>query len=569
MFLVKLFSAALCLTAPVRAFTSYGFSPVNGKSLPDLFYATIDDLQFGLAQGTFTSVDLVKAYFARIEEVNNITHAVIETNPDALAIAASLDAERANGVVRGKMHGIPVLVKDNIGTLDKMNTTAGSYAFVGAILPRDSTIAAKLKAAGAILIGKANLSQFANYRSTNSTNGWTSRGGQTTAAYYPYLDPSGSSSGPGVSCSIGLAAVCIGTETDGSIISPSSRNSLTGIKPSVGLTSRYLVIPISQTQDTVGPMTRTIMDAAYVLSVIAGPDPYDNYTSAIPFDTVPNYAANCNINGLQGAKIGIPRNAISVHTIDGPEVAAFNASIPIFKALGATVLESADFPDLEGYLNFTGSSYATDPVVGADFVVGIANYFNELVYNPLEIHSLTELANFTMSYPPEDYPDRNIATWQQDLALNVTQGDSAYYTALLEQYYYGSNATILGALDNYDLDALIIPSSFAPGMNQVPVSVARLSSHINLQRKGYAAIAGYPIVTVPLNYYPGNTTVTWNSRYTLVESAPNVPFGISIYGRRFSEAMMVQYACAFEAATNYRNLKLPYLIPNIQLVDVM
>lgn len=550
MFATKLslvFSTLLSVRSGL-AYVTYGISPKNGQALPDLLYATIDDLQSGLAAGTFTSVDLVKAYVARIDEVNPVLHAVIETNPDALAIAASLDAERADGSTRGKLHGIPICIKDNIATLDKMNNTAGSFALLGAIPPSDSTVAAKLKAAGAIIIGKCNLSQWANYRSSNSTNGWTSRGGQTMGAYYPMQDPSGSSSGPGVVSSIGLAAAAVGTETSGSIISPSSKNSLTGIKPSVGLTSRYLVVPISQTQDTIGPLTRTMMDAAYILSVIAGEDSHDNYTSAIPFETIPDYAAECTSEGLRNAKIGIPRNAITVSSTNGPEITAFNASIDVFKKLGATIVDNADFPDLAGYLNFTGAGYTTDPVVGADFAYDVANYFNEMTTNPNNIVNLQQLINFTETYPPEDYPDRNIATWLGAASLNITMGDADYYAALLQQYYYGSNATILGALETYDLDALIIPSSMSPG---------------------YAAIAGYPIVTVPLGYYPATTNVTYNSRGTLVELGPNFPFGLSFYGRRFSEATLVKYACAFEAATNYRQLRDPYIIPNIQLVDVM
>ncbi|KAG1719927.1 glutamyl-tRNA amidotransferase subunit A [Suillus lakei] len=547
MFVIRLsvvLSTLLSAGSGISACVTYGISPRNGQPLPDLLYATIDDLQSGLAAGTFTSVDLVKAYVARIDEVNPVLHAVIEINPDALSIAASLDAERARGSSRGNLHGIPICIKDNIATLDKMNNTAGSFALLGAIPPSDSTVAAKLKAAGAIIIGKCNLSQWANYRSSNSTNGWTSRGGQTMGAYYPMQDPSGSSSGPGVVSSIGLVAAAVGTETSGSIISPASRNSLTGIKPSVGLTSRYLVVPISQTQDTIGPLTRTMMDAAYILSAIAGAfvsdackDSHDNYTSAIPFETVPDYAAECNSKGLRSAKIGIPRNAMTVSSTNGPEITAFNASIKIFEQLGATIT-SLDTRTLLG----------RSPVVGADFVADVANYFNEMTTNPNGIKNLQQLINFTETYTPEDYPDRNVARWLSAASLNITMGDANYYTALLEQYYYGSNATILGALEKYDLDALIIPSSMSPG---------------------YAAIAGYPIVTVPLGYYPATTNVTYNSRGTLVSLGPNFPFGLSFFGRRFSEATLVKYACAFEAATNYRQLQNPYIIPNIQLVDVM
>jgi amidase len=206
----------------------------------------------------------------RIQEVNSVLLAVAEVNPDALSIAAELDAERANGTIRSALHGIPMLIKNNIATMDQMNNTAGSFSLMGATVPQDSTVAAKLRAAGVILLGKTNLSQWANFRSSNSSNGWSADGGQVTAAYYPQQDPSGSSSGSGVASSIGLAFATLGTETDGSILSPSSQNNLVGIKPTVGLTSRSLVIPISEHQDTVGPIARTVTDAAYVLSIIAG-----------------------------------------------------------------------------------------------------------------------------------------------------------------------------------------------------------------------------------------------------------------------------------------------------------
>jgi amidase len=197
----------------------------------------------------------MKAYIMRIEEVNSILHAVTEINPDALLIAAALDAERANGTVRSTLHGLPMLIKNNIATKDQMNNTAGSYSLLGATVPRDATVAGKLRAAGVILLGKSNLSQWANFRSSNSSSGWSAYGGQVTGAYYPDMDPSGSSSGSGVGSSIGLAIAALGTETDGSILAPSSVNNLVGIKPTVGLTSRSLVIPISAHQDTVGPST--------------------------------------------------------------------------------------------------------------------------------------------------------------------------------------------------------------------------------------------------------------------------------------------------------------------------
>ena len=218
---------------------------IKGQPFPSLIEVDLEDLVDGLESGLFTSVDLVRAYSARILEVNSTLHMVTELNPDALSIAADLDGMRANGTVLGPLHGIPILIKNNIATDDQMNNTAGSWSLLGAKVPRDSTMAAKLRKAGAIILGKTNLSQWANYRSDNTSNGWSAYGGQTYAAYYPGQDPSGSSSGSGVSSAIGLALASLGTETSGSILSPSDVNNLVGIKPTVGLTSRYLVIPIS------------------------------------------------------------------------------------------------------------------------------------------------------------------------------------------------------------------------------------------------------------------------------------------------------------------------------------
>jgi amidase len=251
------------------ALTSSGAYSVIGYTncYPDLAEVGVEELISGLESGAWTSVDLTKvcchhlswephsrpqAYMLRIEETNSVLNAVTEINPDALSIAATLDAERTNGTLRSPLHGIPLLIKNNIATNDQMNNTAGSYSLLGAKVPRDATVAAKLRQAGVILLGKSNLSQWANFRSFNSSNGWSAYGGQVTGAYYPSMDPSGSSAGSGVGTSIGLALAALGTETDGSIVSPSSRNNLVGIKPSVGLTSRSLVIPISEHQDTVG-----------------------------------------------------------------------------------------------------------------------------------------------------------------------------------------------------------------------------------------------------------------------------------------------------------------------------
>src|SRR3954462_13311901 len=276
----------------------------------ELEEATLADLQSGMVSGKFTARSITQAYLDRIAELDRqgpMLRHVIETNPDALSIADSLDRERKAGRVRGPLHGIPVLIKDNIDTADRMTTTAGSLALAGSVPLQDAFIAAKLRAAGAILLGKANLSEWANFRSTHSTSGWSGRGGQARNPYVLDRNPCGSSSGSGGAVSANLCALAVGTETDGSIVCPSSVNGIVGIKPTVGLVSRAGIIPISHTQDTAGPMTRTVRDAAILLGVLAGTDPRDKFTAEANTKMQKDYTRFLDAGGLKGARLGIAR----------------------------------------------------------------------------------------------------------------------------------------------------------------------------------------------------------------------------------------------------------------------
>lgn len=488
---------------------------------------------------------------------------VTELNPDAVAIAAQLDAMRANGTVLGPLHGIPILIKNNIATNDKMNNTgkraipsqyrsleanriiAGSFSLLGAKVPRDSTIAAKLRKAGAIILGKTNLSQWANYRSNNSTNGWSAYGGQTYAAYYPNQDPSGSSSGSGVSSAIGLALASLGSETSGSILSPSDVNNLVGIKPTVGLTSRYLVIPISEHQDTVGPMARTVKDAAYLLQAIAGADRYDNYTSAIPNNgSVPDYVGACNYSAFSGARIGVARNVLDIWGpyVDKPVIDAFNVAISEIEKAGATVVD-ANFTAFEQYTNDNNETL----VLNADFLVNLASYLSELTYNPYGIENLAEELNFTHSFRQEDWPDRDTAVWESALTQGWNNTDPRFWPAYQANLYYGGEGGILGALERNNVDAVLLPTQLSPSI---------------------PALVGSPVVTVPMGFYPANTTVVQNRR-GLVETAPGVPFGLSFMGNKFDEATLIGFAYAYEQRTFHRNDIQPYFSPNIELSDVV
>lgn len=537
---------AVCVCQGQPSTCANSSTAIDGKPFPPLIEATLDDLVWGLDTGLFTSVDLVNAYTARILEVNSTLRMVTELNPDALSIAAGLDSERASGASRGPLHGIPILIKNNIATDDEMNNTAGSYALLGAKVPSDSTVAAKLRKAGAVLLGKTNLSQWANYRSDNTSNGWSAYGGQTEGAYYPGQDPSGSSSGSGVSSSLGLALGCLGTETDGSILSPSDVNNLVGIKPSVGLTSRYLVVPISQHQDTVGAMARTVKDAAHILTAIAGADVNDNYTSAIPFNSTPNYAEACRLDALAGKRIGVPRNYIDTNGSDAyaPVLAAFDAALDVLRAAGATVVDNLTLP---GYTVLANANFP-NVVLEADFNTDLARYFSELVVNPHGIETVSDLQIFTRGFPLEDYPERDTDVWVDATALGYGNGSPEFWSNYTADLYYAGPQGITGALANFSLDALVVPTAFSPFL---------------------PALIGAPVVTVPLGKYPANTTVELNGFGNLNASAPNLPFGFSFMGARFDEYKLVGLAYAFEQRTLVRNTITPYIEPTTELVDVV
>ncbi|KAK3382264.1 amidase [Lasiosphaeria ovina] len=537
--------AAACLIRDGGAalLCSNSSTAISGTPFPPLIEADLVDLARGLETGLFTSVDLATAYIARIKEVNSNLRMVTQINPDALDIAAEMDSARAAGTHYGPLHGIPILVKDNIATADKMDNTAGSYALVGAKVPGDSTVAAKLRKAGAVILGKTNLSQWANYRSSNSSNGWSAVGGQTQGAYYPGQDPSGSSSGSGVSSSLGLAFASLGTETDGSILSPSNVNNLVGIKPSVGLTSRYLVVPISEHQDTVGPMARSVRDAAYLLSAIAGPDPNDNYTSAIPFEKVPNYVKACDYFALAGKRIGVPRNLVRSVTL-APVQAEFDAALGVLRGAGATVVDGLELP---GYEAVNAGDYE-DNVLMSDFITNLAGYVSKLAFNPNNIASVASLQAFTQSSPLEDWPERDTLVWEA--ALNLTHGNESplFWGNYTAQRYFAGPLGITGALQNYSLDALVVPTAVASGL---------------------PALIGSPVITVPLGKLPANTAVTRNRFGNLVARAPNQPFGISFMGGHFSEETLIGIAYAFEQRTLVRNTITPYLLPETELADVV
>ncbi|QRV76994.1 amidase [Ceratobasidium sp. AG-Ba] len=513
---------------------SSGLPVVDGSSptclqsarFPDLYEASIRDLEEGLDRGDFTSVDLVTAYLKRIDQVNVNgagLRAVLEVNPRALERAAALDIERMSGNKRSALHGIPILVKDNIATSadEGMNTTAGSYALLGSVVPGDATVVKKLRKAGAIILGKTNLSEWSYFRDFGLDSGWSGRGGQATNPYYPRADPCGSSAGSGVATAVGLAAGSLGTETDGSIICPSSYNNLVGIKPTVGLTSRTGVIPVTYRQDTVGPMTRSVTDAAIILSVIAGYDPSDNYTKTAPH-SIPDYTRALKLGALKGKRIGVPRAVFMNDFFTGnhPSInIEFDKALDTIRSLGGIVVDHVYLPSATKAPRFIWDIEL--PFFKIDFKIDLNRYL------------------------------------KRSIGSQETHGyNSTYFTALEDKFRLGREEGIDAALLEYDLDALILPSN-------------GLTTNI-------AAIAGYPIVTVPLGFHPDDTVLGTTGAFPnagdhTVFPAPGVPFGLSFLGTAYSEFDLVGYAYAYEQVTHTRLKRRAYpsAIPSAQLESIV
>ncbi|KAF8840643.1 amidase signature enzyme [Paxillus ammoniavirescens] len=503
--------------------------------LPDLYEAGIAELQQGLEKGHFTSVDLVKAYLARIEEVNlngAALHAVIETNPQALSQATALDAERKNNSTRGPLHGIPLLLKDNIATLHEevLTSVSGSHALLGSEVVGDAPVAAKLREAGATFIGKTNMSEWANFRG-RVPSGFSGRGGQTVSPYYPNGDPSGSSSGSGVAMAVGLAAGSLGSETYGSIISPSSRNNVVGIKPTVGLASRTRVIPISSTQDTVGPMCRSVADAALLLSFIAGKDESDEATKAQP--EIPDYLKALDRDALKGKRLGVPRKLIK-ETMNLVEE-EFNKALDILRSLGAEIVDPADFRNTE---ELKASEYQS-LVLTVELKVGVNKYISELRKRPPNISNLADVIKFNNKNKEKELPEPYHTDQSQFYKSEDSKEDEQYYEAVKKDYELGRTEGIDATLKEFGLDAIVtvLPSSY-----------------------------------VPLGFYAETVEPTPNPPTPLHNEAPDMPFGLCFMGTAHSEYQLIGLAYAFEQATQVRlkgRKAIAEAIPKTQLKDVM
>ena len=495
--------------------------PARPFALEDVGVA---ELQRRMTAGATTSRALVEQYLARIAAVDRTGPAlrsIIELNPDARSIADRMDAERKAGRVRGPLHGIPVVIKDNIATGDTMRTSAGSLALAEARAPRDAFIVARLRDAGAVLLGKTNLSEWANFRSTRSTSGWSARGGQTKNPYALDRNPSGSSSGTGAAIAASLAAIGVGTETDGSIVSPSNVNGLVGMKPTLGLVSRTGIVPIAHSQDTAGAMARSVADLAALLTVLAAPDPSDAVTITAARRQA-DYTQALDPNGLRGARIGIVRNRLfGSHAATD---ALANAAIEVLRKQGATIVDPANSPTLG---QFDDSEFE---VLLYEFKADIPTFF-EWWGAGAPLHTLADLIAYNTAHAATELPH-----FGQELVLQANAKgpltDAAYTQALAKNRRLAATEGIDAVMTEHRLDALVAPTGGPAWLIDLvngDSGTATIPGPSTV-----TSVAGYPHITVPMGFDHG------------------LPVGISFFGRAWSEATLITLAYAYEQATRHR-----------------
>ena len=487
-----------------------------GPSQPSLEEATVADLQAAMSSGQTTARKITEGYLGRIAEVDKKLNSVIEVNPDALAIADQMDRERKAGKVRGPLHGIPVLIKDNIDTADKMKTTAGSLALIDAPIPKDAFIVARLREAGAVIIGKTNLSEWANFRSTRSSSGWSARGGQTRNPYILDRNPCGSSSGSGVAIAANLAAVAIGTETDGSIVCPASISGVVGLKPTIGLVSRSGIIPIAHSQDTAGPMTRTVADAAALLNVLDFVDPTDSAMTGKREKV--DYTNFLKKDGLRGARIGVARQYFGKNSkVDK----LLESQLQVLKDGGAAAVVDVEFPKLT-------------EIDGPEFEVLLYEFKNDLnaylAGRGGQYRTLKQLIEFN-----EKNADKEMPHFGQEIFIQAeAKGDlneRAYRIALLQSKLLSQEQGIDAAMNKHKLDAILAPSN-SPVWSTDLINGDCFGNYISSSTP--AAVAGYPNITVPAGFIN------------------ELPIGVSFFGRAFSEPTLIKIAYAYEQATKAR-----------------
>jgi amidase len=512
--------AASCNTDP----SSKEEKEKNSNQVTDSFELneiTISELQDKVKKGELSYEQITEKYLERIDKMDKngpVINAVIEINPDAKTIAKAMDEERKNGKSRGPLHGIPVLIKDNIDTADKMKTSAGSLALAGSIALKDSFVAQKLREAGAVILGKTNLSEWANIRSSHSTSGWSGRGGLTKNPYALDRNACGSSSGTGAGIAANLATIGIGTETDGSVVCPSSHNSLVGIKPTLGLVSRSGIIPIAHSQDTAGPISRCVTDAAILLGALTGVDAKDNATNESNGNALTDYTKFLDKDGLKGMRIGVARKFFGFSDkVDK----LMNDAIEVMKQQGAVIIDPADVPNMGKYDD------TELEVLMYELKADLNTYLAALGPNA-PVKSLKEIIEFN-----EKNKEKELKYFGQDLFIKAEEKgpltSKEYLDALEKNHQLSRTEGIDAVMNKEKLDAMIAPTGGIAWMTDL-----LNGDHFAGGFSTPAAVAGYPHITVPAGYISG------------------LPVGISFFGKAWSEPVLIKIAYAYEQATKHR-----------------
>jgi amidase len=484
---------------------------------------SVMQLQKKMESGEMTAVSILEGYLERIEKIDKGgpgVNAVLELNPDAHAIAETLDRERQAGKIRSPLHGIPVLLKDNIDTHDRMQTTSGSLALEGSIAGKDAFLVRRLRLAGALILGKANLSEWANFRGHPSTSGWSSRGGLTRNPYALDRSACGSSSGSAAAVAANLCSLAIGTETDGSIICPSQTNGIVGLKPTLGLVSRSGIIPVAHSQDTAGPMARTVAEAALLLGGMTGQDPRDPATHASAGNSHRDYRRFLKPDGLKGARIGVSRKMAGTNA---PVLKIYKACLDVLKRLGALLVDPADLP------NFDKFGKTEMEVLHYEFKADLEAYLAGCAPD-LPVHSMKELAKFNQEHRARVMPYFG----QEHVTAALKKGpltSKTYLRALEKNHRLTQKEGIDALMSEHNLDAVVVPSGGPAWMIDL---VNGDAINWDMESTSPAAVAGYPHITVPAGYIFG------------------LPVGLSFFAGAWQEGKLLKYAYAFEQATHFR-----------------
>jgi len=510
-------------------------TPTNAQpNIPRLDHLTLPTIQTGYQNRLFTAVDLTSACLTRIRETNPTFHAVAEVNPDATSTAQHLDAERLTKGPRGPLHGIPILVKDNIPTLDATSTTCGSMALVGAKPAQEAEVVSAVRKAGMVILGKGNMAEWAGFRSTSGCSGWSGRGGQTTGIHYPGTKASGSSGGCAVAVALGMCFAALGTETCYSIVSPAEKSGIVGFKPTRNLLSSEGLIHASKRLDTVGVLTRTVSDAALLLIGLV------QHSDHLPAQTkqkiVQDLSTANSIPQLHGIRIGIPSSLSDMQNLPACKKTAFERTLKLLESAGATIVRNITVTGAKGWEALPQE--AKDIVLNTDMRISINDYLASLATNPHNVRNLEDIIAFTKGHPAEQYPQRNVEGLERAQASDPI--DLLYKNMLAKDEYYTGEGGFDAALCRKCCDVMLVPT-------------------LSVTMQSFAAKAGSPVMSVRMGVFPRDTPVERDARNGLVNVAPGIPFSAYIFGRATKDEDVVRVGHVLERFTNVRETLVPYI----------